>query len=165
MRPKHRYDDDMSDRSASIIDVRLLDHPVQIADLAPFPPECGAECVFLGRTRGERHEQHGRLTKLSYEAYQPLAERTMRELVDQAIDQFGCAAVRLHHAVGDVAIGEASVLVQVACGHRDQAFRACRFLIDELKRRVPIWKREVWADGTTWAEGVPVNLNESGDRA
>lgn len=80
----------------------------------------------------------------------------MRELAEQAISRFECTAVRLHHAMGDVAVGEASVLVQVACGHRDQAFTACRFLIDELKRHVPIWKREVWQDGTTWAEGVPV---------
>jgi molybdopterin synthase catalytic subunit len=139
-----------------IIDVRLLDHPACAHELESFPPSCGAECVFLGRTRRERHEQHGELVKLTYEAYRPLAERTMRELADEAVARFDGRAVRLHHAIGDVAVGQASVLVQVACGHRDTAFASCRFLIDELKARVPIWKREVWADGTTWAEGVPV---------
>jgi molybdopterin synthase catalytic subunit len=143
------------------IDVRLLAHPVEHQPFRPFPQPAGAECVFLGRTRVERHAEHGPLRRLSYEAYEPLAERVMAELADEAVARFGCLAVRLHHAVGDVPSGEASVLVQVVCGHRDESFRACRHLIDELKRRVPIWKREVWSDGTTWAEGATVPVPET----
>ena len=115
----------------------------------------GGECVFLGRTRGELHPEHGALLRLRYEAYGSMAEGVLRELAEEAVERFGCLLVRVHHAVGVVDIGEASVLVQVVCGHRGEAFEACRFLIDELKKRVPIWKKEEWADGTSWSEGTP----------
>jgi molybdopterin synthase catalytic subunit len=72
------------------------------------------------------------------------------------VEKFGCLAVRMHHALGEVPPGEASVLVQVVCGHRDMAFAACRFLIDELKAKAPIWKREQWTDGSTWSAGQVV---------
>lgn len=139
-----------------IIDIRLLDQPVQYEPLAPFPQPAGGECVFLGRTRLEQHPEHGRLSHLSYEAYKPLARAAMRQLADEATARYDCLAVRLHHALGDVPVGEASVLVQVVCGHRGEAFDACRLLIDALKERVPIWKQEVWEDGTTWAKGTTV---------
>ncbi len=144
------------------IDVRLLDHPVSPVDLAPFPEAAGAECVFLGRTRAESHAEHGPLVRLNYQVYGELARSTLLALAEQAVRRFGCLAVRLHHSVGDVAIGRASVLVQVAAPHRGKAFEACRFLIDELKATAPIWKREVWADGTTWSEGTPARPPERG---
>lgn len=156
----HGYHADMMSQSP-MIDVQLLQRPVRSVDVTPFPDSCGAECIFLGRTRTDHNEIHGKLVKLSYEAYQHMAERVLRELADEAVQKFGCAAVRIHHAVGEVSIGEASVLVQVCCGHRDRAFTACRFLIDTLKQRVPIWKLEVWSDGTTWSRGQPVSEGES----
>jgi molybdopterin synthase catalytic subunit len=134
----------------------MLDHPPGIQPVEPFPPGAGAECVFVGRTRVERHPGHGSLRRLSYEAYRPMALRLLRDLAEEATRRFGCQAVRVHHAVGVVDPGQASVLVQVACGHRDAAFEACRFLIDRLKEIAPIWKREEWQDGTTWARGTPV---------
>lgn len=139
-----------------VIDVRLLDHPVRMVPIDPFPPEAGGECVFLGRTRLERHPQHGELRQLSYDVYHEMAERLLREIAQQAIERFGCVFVRIHHSVGEVPIGQASVLVQVACGHRDKAFEACRFLIDQLKREAPIWKRERWERGETWSEAASV---------
>ena len=142
------------------IDVRILDHPVQPVSLEPWPQAAGAECAFVGRTRMEFHPEHGALVRLSYEAYRPLAERVLTDLAGHAAERFDCRAVRLHHAVGDVPLGAASVLVQVVCGHRDGAFAACRFLIDELKKQAPIWKREHWADGTTWSTGNPVAPGE-----
>lgn len=138
------------------IDVQLLDRPVDPVPFAPFPPDSGGECVFIGRTRADVHPAHGVLRRLSYDAYRPMAERVLRDLAQQAMERHDCCAVRIHHAIGEVPLGAASVLVQVACGHRAQAFEACRFLIDALKARVPIWKREEWADGSTWSEGSPV---------
>ncbi len=140
------------------IDVQILDRPVRAHAVRPFPESAGAECAFLGRTRKEEHPQHGTLRRLSYEAYVPLARRTLDELAESAARQFNCDVVRIHHAVGEVPVGEASVLVQVVCGHRAKAFEACRFLIDRLKSTVPIWKREQWADGTSWSQGTPVDL-------
>jgi len=156
---RSRYDDGMP-RSEAFIDVQLLDRPAVCIALKPFPAEAGGECIFLGRTRHETHPQHGRLIRLSYEAYVPMAEGLLRELAQQAIDRFDCLAVRIHHSVCEVPVGEASVLVQVACGHRAAAFEACRFLIDQLKSEAPIWKREMWADGSTWSAGTPVAAAE-----
>ncbi len=139
------------------IDVQILDHPVGVAAVTPFPESAGAECSFLGRTRMEVHPRHGRLVRLSYEAYVPLARRTLSDLAEEAAGRFECSVVRIHHAVGEVPVGDASVLVQVVCGHRAGAFEACRFLIDRLKKTAPIWKRELWADGTSWSPGTPVS--------
>ncbi|MCP3906155.1 MAG: molybdenum cofactor biosynthesis protein MoaE [Planctomycetes bacterium] len=138
------------------IDVRLLDQPARHVPFDPFPQPAGGECVFLGRTREEVHPEHGRLVRLSYEAYRPMAERVLHDLARRAVERFGCLAVRLHHALGEVPPGDASVLVQVVAGHRGESFDACRFLIDALKSEAPIWKREVWEDGATWSEGTPV---------
>ena len=82
--------------------------------------------------------------------------KTPGELAEAAVAQFGCRAVRIHHAVCNVPPGEAGVLVHVACAHRAEAFDACRFLIDELKAKAPIWKRQEWADRATWSEGGEV---------
>lgn len=142
--------------SSVLIDVQLVEHPVMVTERLPLPLGTGAECVFLGRTRLDTHPVHGALKRLSYEAYREMAENVLRDLSQQAIDTFGCIAVRIHHALGEVPIGEASVLVQVACGHRDKAFEACRFLIDRLKSHAPIWKREVWEHGETWSDAASV---------
>jgi molybdopterin synthase catalytic subunit len=147
------YDTAMS--AQPLIDVQILDRPVMYAPLG-VSSAVGAECVFLGRTRRDTHPEHGDLVRLSYEAHQPLAERVLRELAEEAIARWGCFAVRVHHAVCIVPPGEASVLVQVICGHRGEAFEACRFLIDALKAKAPIWKREEWASGATWAQGTAV---------
>jgi len=144
----------------AIIDVGIFDRPVAAIPFAPFPQPAGGECIFLGRTRVEKHPEHGDLKRLSYEAYRPMAEQVLRDLARSAAEEFGCLAVRVHHAVGEVAPGEASVLVQVVTGHRAAAFDACRFLIDRLKATAPIWKREVWADGTTWSRGTPVTTGK-----
>ena len=141
-----------------IIDVKLTGHPVEAEPFAVCPPGAGGECVFLGRTRLETHPEHGDLVRLTYDAYRPMAIRKLEGLAAAAVSRFGCLAVRIHHAVGEVAPGRASVLVQVLCGHRAEAFAACRFLIDRLKVEAPIWKRQVWASGSTWSPGTPVDL-------
>lgn len=142
-----------------MLEVRLLDQPVSpvsYVPLEPFPQPAGAECIFIGRTRAEEHPAHGPLIRLEYEAYRGMAQRVLTELAHAAVEQFDCLAVRIHHAVGSVPVGAASVLVQVACGRRDASFLACRFLIDQIKATAPIWKREVWSDGATWSAGQPV---------
>lgn len=142
------------------IDIQLCDHPVAMIEFDEFPLDAGGECIFLGRTRVETHPTHGRLTRLSYEAYAPMAESVLAALAQQAIERYGCLKVRIHHATGEVPPGRASVLVQVVCTHRAEAFEACRFLIDRLKVEAPIWKREVWEDGSTWSTGSVVPTRE-----
>lgn len=146
----------MRDASEPRVDVRLVEGPVRYEHFDAFPDDCGAECAFLGRTRAEDHAAHGALARLDYEVHPRLAERVLREIADEAVARFGLRAARIVHAIGPVALGEASVLVQAAAGHRGAAFDGCRFLIDALKERAPIWKREAWRDAATWAPGQPV---------
>jgi molybdopterin synthase catalytic subunit len=119
----------------------------------------GGVCVFEGWTRGEVHAVHGRLMRLEYQAYSEMAIEMMRKLAADARAKWPVVALAMVHRTGVVPVGEPSVIIGVASGHRAEAFAACRWLIDELKRSVPIWKKEVWAGGeSTW-----VNPAESGE--
>jgi molybdopterin synthase catalytic subunit len=144
-------------RVPEVIDTQLVPGPVHVPPLEKFPQPAGAECIFLGRTRIERHADHGSLQRLTYEAYRPMAERVLADLAAEAVHRYQCLLVRIHHAIGEVPPGCASVLVQVVTAHRAEAFAACRYLIDAIKFRVPIWKCEAWEDGSTWSEGTPVS--------
>jgi molybdopterin synthase catalytic subunit len=115
--------------------------------------EDGAVVVFDGIVR---NNTRGRRTlHLDYEAYEEMAAKQMAELAAQARERFGVRQVTMVHRLGRLAIGETSVLIVVASAHRGQAFEACRWLIDTLKKTVPIWKRETFADGAVWAAGEP----------
>lgn len=118
---------------------------------------CGGECIFIGRTRPETNQQHGDLLALRYECYIEMAEQELRTLASEAINRFSVEYVQVTHAIGTVEVGEASVVIAVSSKHRSDAFTACRFLIDLLKLRIPIWKQELWADGTTWNDGKPLH--------
>lgn len=113
----------------------------------------GAVVVFDGIVR---NNTRGRRTlHLDYEAYEEMAEKQMAEISAQAIEKFGVRAVTLVHRLGRLEIGETSVLIVVASAHRGAAFDACRWVIDTLKKTVPIWKKESFADGAVWADGEP----------
>lgn len=90
---------------------------------------------------------------LVYEAYEPMAVKEMQKLVEQAKREFEISNVGIIHRLGKLEIGETSVVISVAAPHRRAAFAACEWLIKELKRTVPIWKKEVYADGEIWIEG------------
>ncbi len=115
--------------------------------------EDGAAVVFEGVVR---NQTRGRRTLyLDYEAYEGMALTQMESLAEQALKQFQVREVGLVHRLGRLEIGETSVLVVVASAHRAAAFDACRWLIDTLKRTVPIWKKEHFEDGAVWADGEP----------
>jgi MoaE-MoaD fusion protein len=115
--------------------------------------EDGAAVVFEGVVR---NQTRGRKTLyLDYEAYEEMALRQLRGLREQALKQFQVRDVTLVHRLGRLQIGETSVLIVVASAHRAAAFDACRWLIDTLKRTVPIWKKEYFEDGAVWADGEP----------
>ena len=120
----------------------------------------GAVCSFLGTVREMTGDR--RTASLDYEAYPEMALKTMANLEAEARARWPILEIALVHRVGHLELGEISVVVAVSCPHRDQAFDACRWLIDTLKDVVPIWKKEVWADGTEeWvhpgreAQGLP----------
>ena len=113
----------------------------------------GAVCVFDGIVRDNTR---GRKTlHLDYEAYREMALEQMRGLASEAVRKFGVRDVALVHRLGRLVVGETSVLVVVASAHRGAAFDACRWLIDTLKKTVPIWKKEQFVDGAIWADGEP----------
>jgi len=113
----------------------------------------GGIAIFLGtaRDRSNGHDVSG----LTFEYYEGMAQKTLREIRARAITDFGMIEVLLVHRYGDIQIGENIVLVIAAAEHRAEAFRACRWSIDELKRITPIWKREYRLDGEVWVEAHP----------
>lgn len=116
-------------------------------------PEDGAIVIFDGVVR---NNSRGRRTLyLDYESYEPMALKKLRELATDATTQFAIRNVAIVHRLGRIEIGESSVLIAVFSAHRAAAFDACRWLIDALKKTVPIWKKEYFADGAIWADGEP----------
>jgi molybdopterin converting factor subunit 1 len=116
-------------------------------------PEDGATVVFEGVVRN--HSRGRRTLFLDYEAYEEMARKQMESLAEQALAQFQIRDVAMVHRLGRLEIGETSVLIIVASAHRAAAFEANRWLIDTLKRTVPIWKKEHFEDGAVWADGEP----------
>jgi len=116
-------------------------------------PEDGAVAVFEGIVRN--HSRGRGTLYLDYDAYEQMALKQMESLATQALSQFQVRDVAVIHRLGRIEIGETSVLIVVAAAHRGAAFDACRWLIDTLKRTVPIWKKEHFADGAVWADGEP----------
>ena len=115
--------------------------------------EDGAALVFEGVVR---NQSRGRKTRyLEYEAYEEMALQQMESLAAQALTQFQIRDVAMVHRLGHLEIGETSVLIAVASAHRAAGFDACRWLIDSLKRTVPIWKKEYFEDGAVWGDGEP----------
>lgn len=113
----------------------------------------GAVVVFDGIVRDNTR---GRATLyLDYEAYEEMALKQMRLLREEALEHFSVRDVAIVHRLGRLAVGETSVLIVVASAHRAAAFDACRWVIDTLKKTVPIWKKEQFADGAVWADGEP----------
>ena len=135
--------------------VALYRRPIDSARIidAVKDAEDGAIVVFDGIVRDNTR---GRKTLyLDYEAYDELAEKQLRELAKQARERFGVRHVTMVHRLGRLEVGETSVLIVVASAHRAQAYEASRWLIDTLKKTVPIWKRETFVDGAVWAAGEP----------
>jgi len=115
--------------------------------------EDGATVIFEGIVR---NNTRGRRTLyLDYESYEPMALSEMQKLSQVALEHFPVRDIRLVHRLGRLEIGETSVLVVVAAAHRGAGFEACRFIIDTLKKTVPIWKKEYFEDGAVWADGEP----------
>lgn len=133
---------------------QLTQSPIDVAPLlaAAARPECGAVNLFLGTTRD--HHEGRSVLRLEYEAHEGMALAALRALEDEARERFGLAHVVVVHRLGVVPVAEASVAVVVSTPHRAPAFEASRWIMDELKRRVPIWKKEHFADGgAEWVKG------------
>jgi molybdopterin synthase catalytic subunit len=136
------------------IRVTVGDDPIDAGNLVSEVrrPESGATVLFLGTVRNHSTGRAG-VTHLDYEVYPEMVEREISVIVDEAAARWSLLSVVVEHRSGVVKTGEASVAVCVATAHRDEAFEAARYLIDELKARAPIWKKEHWPGGSEWSRG------------
>jgi molybdopterin synthase catalytic subunit len=114
---------------------------------------CGGIDVFIGTVR--EFTKGKKVIRLEFEAYEKMAVNEMQKLADGAFQKWPVQQIAIHHRTGILKVGEVPVIIAVAAAHRDAAFDACRFLIDTLKKTVPIWKKEVFEDGEVWVSATP----------
>ncbi len=136
-----------------MIRASLIDHAIDPAAVLRevAAAGAGATCLFLGSVRDMNA---GRAVEdIEYQAYAPMAERELRDIAETAARRYGVAGLVVEHRVGTLGIGDLSVAIAAAHAHRAEAFDAARLVIEEIKRRVPVWKRERYADGTrAWTD-------------
>ena len=127
----------------------ITDKPIDLNEFLIRVPdeECGASAHFIGWVRN--HHDGRKVTNLFYDCYRPLAEKEMAAIIREVAAQSGADEIRAIHRIGLLKVGEAAVAVWVSAPHREEAFLACRRTIDEIKKRVPIWKKEFYEDGNS----------------
>ena len=111
-------------------------------------PSAGGVAMFIGTTRNSSGGKE--VLSLEYEAYQPMALKLLGEIAASAAARWAVKKISIVHRVGRIGVGEASIVIGVSSAHRNEAFEACRFLIDTIKKSVPIWKKELYTDGDSW---------------
>lgn len=134
---------------------RVSEEPLRISEAEAFcnDPGGGGIAFFSGIVRNKNNDKE--VLRLEYEAYAPMAEKEMRMLAEEVAERWPVLKAAVLHRIGRLQIGDTAVIIAVQTVHRAEAFEACRFLIDNLKERVPIWKREVYADGEEWLNARP----------
>jgi molybdopterin synthase catalytic subunit len=141
--------------TSSILDIAAL---IRIVEA----PGVGAVATFLGLVRD--HNQGRRVLYLVYEAYEPLAERALGRILEESSERWPSVVLAVHHRIGKLAIGEASVAIAAASPHRADAFAACRYAIERVKQIVPIWKHEYFEGGDVWIEGATADPDDAAAR-
>ena len=140
--------------------LRVTNKPIDLQELVDWvtDPEAGAITTFIGTTRN--NNQGRKVIALDYEAYPEMAEKELARLSDEAKKKWQICRMAIVHRIGPVQITEPSVIIAVSAAHREAAFAACRFAIEEIKKTVPIWKKEVYEGGEIWIgtqSGQPLN--------
>lgn len=135
--------------------IEITKNKIEVAKLiaSVSDPGSGAIDVFIGTTRNKTSEKP--VVRLDFEAYEPMAIKELQKIVDRARHQWPILKYAISHRVGEVVIGEEAVVIAVSTPHRQAAFEACKFIIDELKKTVPIWKKEIFEDGDVWVAAHP----------
>jgi molybdopterin synthase catalytic subunit len=112
----------------------------------------GAVSIFIGNVRSG--SVHGNVLEIYYEVYKEMAEGTMRDIEKEVFAKWNINRIAMIHRIGTLKVGETSVIIGVSSEHREESFQACKYAIDSLKRRVPIWKKEIFTSGENWVDGV-----------
>lgn len=140
---------------------RITDKPIDIAELMADvrAEEAGGTCTFTGHVRD--HSRGRKVTHLEYHAYPEMAEKKMRQVIEEIEERYGVTRLAIAHRIGTLQIGDIAVGIAAASAHRDAAFKACRYAIDRIKQIVPIWKKEFGEDGAEWVEECPVDAESA----
>ena len=129
---------------------RVTDKPIDLKELVDYVgnPQAGAIATFIGTTRNNNEGR--KVIALDYDGYAEMAEKELARIGEDAKTKWPICRMAIVHRLGPVQITEASVIIAVSAGHRDAAFAACRFAIEEIKKTVPIWKKEMYEGGEVW---------------
>ncbi len=138
-----------------MIDIKLLTEPLQAQACINYVASrnAGAIDLFIGTVRNNTKGKP--VTRLEFEAYEPMAIAEMRKIAEQAQSRWPVEKMAFHHRTGSLQIGEIAVIIAVSTPHRQASFEACKFAIDTLKQTVPIWKKEIFEDGEVWVAAHP----------
>ena len=137
------------------INIKISRDPLSIdkAYQSVLADSCGGNCLFIGTVRNRNKGK--RVIQLDFETYESMAISEMEKIAKVCLSKFDISRIAIHHREGEVSIREIAVIIAVSSVHRDAAFAACRFAIDELKKTVPIWKKEHLEDGSYWVGARP----------
>ena len=138
------------------ISIHITSEKLNLQDCYDFvqDQECGAIALFVGTVRNST--QNKTVKKLDFSAYEPMAIKELKKIAINAIvEKFNVSKIVIHHAVGNLRIGDVPVIIAVSSAHRKAAFEACQYAIDTLKETVPIWKKEFFEDGEVWVNAHP----------
>ena len=135
--------------------IQITENPIHVQQVidAASSREAGGLNVFIGTVRNKTKGKN--VLWLEYESYEPMAISEIQMIVDEAAKRFGLLGYGISHRVGTLKPGEIAVVVAVSTPHRKESFEACQFIIDQLKAKVPIWKKEVFEDGEQWVSAHP----------
>ncbi len=135
--------------------IKLTEKPIDIIEVVDVVKDdlAGGIDVFVGTVRGQT--QGRKVLALEFEAYNKMAEMELKKIMEEASERWPVLKIAVSHAVGKKTIGDIAVAVAVSAAHREAAFDACRYVIDTLKERVPIWKKEIFEDGEVWVAAHP----------
>lgn len=138
-----------------MIDIRITEDALDITECLTLAQDfsSGGIATFVGTVRNVT--QNKPVVRLEYECYQPMAVKEIKKIIDQAIELFAVRNIVVHHRTGILFPGDAAVIIVVSDGHRDAVFDACRYVIDTIKKTVPIWKKEIFEDGEEWVSAHP----------
>ena len=135
--------------------IKITSSTLNLQDCTNFVEDdsCGGIVTFVGTVRNAT--QNKTVTLLDFSGYEPMAVKEMRKIANKALEKFSIHKIAIHHAIGELKIGEIPVIIAVSSAHRKAAFEACEFAIDTLKETVPIWKKEHFEDGEVWVNSHP----------
>jgi len=138
-----------------MIDIKITEDPLSIVHCLEIAQDLGSGGIatFIGTVRNKTKDKP--VIRLEYECYQSMAIKEIQKIAENAISLFSVRNIVVHHRIGILYPGDAAVMIVVSDGHRDAVFDACRYIIDTVKQKVPIWKKEVFEDGDEWVSAHP----------